>query len=299
MASAGTPVVFVHGLWLHADSWGNWVDLFRGSRLRAAGAGLARRRGHGRGDPQQPDRVAGFGIDAVVDHYAGSPARSARGRSSSAIPSAASSSSGCSDRVSPPPRWRSIRRRSRASCICRRRRCGSPGSRCGTRPTASAPSRLPPGSSATASATRSPRRSRASCTSAGRSPRRPSRCSRRRRQLRPGLTGQGRHRQRDPRAAADHGRRQGPHGSGGDQPDDAQAVPQVAGGDRAQGVPGQGALARPRQRLARGRRRRARLARGPLSVAPQPGSLIQPDGSGLRREEHELRRRTEVALEAD
>ena len=29
MASAGTPVVFVHGLWLHADSWGAWVDLFR------------------------------------------------------------------------------------------------------------------------------------------------------------------------------------------------------------------------------------------------------------------------------
>ena len=26
---ADTPVVFVHGLWLHADSWGNWVDLFR------------------------------------------------------------------------------------------------------------------------------------------------------------------------------------------------------------------------------------------------------------------------------
>ena len=25
-----TPVVFIHGLWLHADSWGAWVDLFRG-----------------------------------------------------------------------------------------------------------------------------------------------------------------------------------------------------------------------------------------------------------------------------
>ena len=30
---AGTPVVFVHGLWLHADSWGNWVELFRESGL--------------------------------------------------------------------------------------------------------------------------------------------------------------------------------------------------------------------------------------------------------------------------
>src|SRR6266567_4559701 len=23
------PVVFIHGLWLHATSWGPWVDLFR------------------------------------------------------------------------------------------------------------------------------------------------------------------------------------------------------------------------------------------------------------------------------
>ena len=24
-----TPVVFIHGLWLHATSWQPWVDLFR------------------------------------------------------------------------------------------------------------------------------------------------------------------------------------------------------------------------------------------------------------------------------
>ena len=29
MATAATPVVFVHGLWLHADSWGGWVERFR------------------------------------------------------------------------------------------------------------------------------------------------------------------------------------------------------------------------------------------------------------------------------
>ena len=28
---AGGPVVFVHGLWLHASSWGSWADLFRES----------------------------------------------------------------------------------------------------------------------------------------------------------------------------------------------------------------------------------------------------------------------------
>jgi hypothetical protein len=27
--AAGTPVVSIHGLWLHADSWGSWMDLFK------------------------------------------------------------------------------------------------------------------------------------------------------------------------------------------------------------------------------------------------------------------------------
>ncbi|QUQ72419.1 alpha/beta hydrolase [Kutzneria sp. CA-103260] len=27
--SASTPVVFIHGLWIHSDSWQNWVDLYR------------------------------------------------------------------------------------------------------------------------------------------------------------------------------------------------------------------------------------------------------------------------------
>jgi non-heme chloroperoxidase len=67
---AATPVVFIHGLWLHADSWGAW-----GERYRAAGF-----------DPQAPgwpgdsetveetrahaDAVSGHGINDVVDHYA-------------------------------------------------------------------------------------------------------------------------------------------------------------------------------------------------------------------------------------
>jgi pimeloyl-ACP methyl ester carboxylesterase len=71
MASAGTPVVFVHGLWLHADSWGNWVDLFREAGYAPQAPGWP-----GDGETveetrKQPDRVAGYGIGDVVDHYAG------------------------------------------------------------------------------------------------------------------------------------------------------------------------------------------------------------------------------------
>jgi len=70
MAENRTPVVFVHGLWLHSDSWGAWVDLFRASGYDPHAPGWP-------GDPdsieetrKQPERVAGAGIDDVVDHYA-------------------------------------------------------------------------------------------------------------------------------------------------------------------------------------------------------------------------------------
>ena len=43
MASPERIVVFVHGLWLHADSWTPWVELLPRGRLRADRARLARR----------------------------------------------------------------------------------------------------------------------------------------------------------------------------------------------------------------------------------------------------------------
>ncbi|GAB2450941.1 alpha/beta hydrolase [Xylanimonas ulmi] len=64
------PVLLVHGLWLHADSWGPWVE-----RLTAAGrvvvaprwpdeaATVAQARA-------EPARGGGHGIDSVVDHLA-------------------------------------------------------------------------------------------------------------------------------------------------------------------------------------------------------------------------------------
>ncbi|HEY5057557.1 MAG TPA: alpha/beta fold hydrolase [Gaiellaceae bacterium] len=71
MAPAGTPVVFVHGLWLHADSWGDWVDLFREKGYVPTAPGWP-----GDGDTVEetrshPERVAGHGIADVVAHYAG------------------------------------------------------------------------------------------------------------------------------------------------------------------------------------------------------------------------------------
>jgi non-heme chloroperoxidase len=68
--STPVPVVFIHGLWLHASSWQPWVELFaaRGYAPLAPGwphepatVDLAR---------ADPEAVADVGIDEVTAHYA-------------------------------------------------------------------------------------------------------------------------------------------------------------------------------------------------------------------------------------
>ena len=66
----GRPVVFVHGLWLHATSWDAWVERFRAAGYAPIAPGWP-----GDGDTvadtrANPDAVAGHGIDTVVAHYA-------------------------------------------------------------------------------------------------------------------------------------------------------------------------------------------------------------------------------------
>jgi non-heme chloroperoxidase len=67
---AGTPVVFVHGLWLHADSWGPWVERFNEAGYEASAPGWPGDADTVAETRANADRVAGYGIDAVVDHYA-------------------------------------------------------------------------------------------------------------------------------------------------------------------------------------------------------------------------------------
>jgi pimeloyl-ACP methyl ester carboxylesterase len=64
------PAVFIHGLWLHASSWTPWLELFQEAGYAPTAPGWP-------GDPdtveesrRDPGRVAGKGIDDVVDHYA-------------------------------------------------------------------------------------------------------------------------------------------------------------------------------------------------------------------------------------
>ncbi len=68
---AGTPVVFVHGLWLHSDSWGAWVDRFVEAGYAATAPGWPGDSNTIEETRKHPERVVGHGIDDVVDHYAG------------------------------------------------------------------------------------------------------------------------------------------------------------------------------------------------------------------------------------
>ena len=68
--TAPPSVLFIHGLWLHATSWGPWIDLFRAAGYQASAPGWP-------GDPDtvqdardNPESIADHGIDDVVDHYA-------------------------------------------------------------------------------------------------------------------------------------------------------------------------------------------------------------------------------------
>ncbi len=70
MVAAGNLVVFVHGLWLHAESWSAWGDVFREAGYVPMAPGwpgdsstIEEARNH-------PELVSGYGIDDVVEHYA-------------------------------------------------------------------------------------------------------------------------------------------------------------------------------------------------------------------------------------
>jgi alpha-beta hydrolase superfamily lysophospholipase len=61
--------VFVHGLWLHSDSWGAWVDRFREAGYEPQGPGWPGDGATVEETRANPDAVAGHGINDVVAHY--------------------------------------------------------------------------------------------------------------------------------------------------------------------------------------------------------------------------------------
>lgn len=68
--STKQPVMFVHGLWLHASSWQPWVDYFADAGYDAQAPGWPDFPSTVEETREHPDFMAEQGIAEVVDHYA-------------------------------------------------------------------------------------------------------------------------------------------------------------------------------------------------------------------------------------
>jgi len=64
------PVVFIHGLWLHATSWNRWLDLYRDAGYEPIAPGWPGEPGTVQAARASPDLVANTSIDDAVTHFA-------------------------------------------------------------------------------------------------------------------------------------------------------------------------------------------------------------------------------------
>jgi pimeloyl-ACP methyl ester carboxylesterase len=69
-ASTGRPVVFIHGLWLHATSWTPWMELFAEAGYQPVAPGWPGEAATVAETRADPDGGANQGIDEVTDSYA-------------------------------------------------------------------------------------------------------------------------------------------------------------------------------------------------------------------------------------
>jgi pimeloyl-ACP methyl ester carboxylesterase len=70
MTASRTPVVFIHGLWLHATSWNRWLDLYRDAGYEPIAPGWPGEPGTVQAARENPDLVADTGIDDAAAHFA-------------------------------------------------------------------------------------------------------------------------------------------------------------------------------------------------------------------------------------
>jgi pimeloyl-ACP methyl ester carboxylesterase len=64
------PVVFIHGLWLHATSWQPWIELFASAGYRPSAPGWPHEPPTVAEARENPESVANLSIDEVTEHYA-------------------------------------------------------------------------------------------------------------------------------------------------------------------------------------------------------------------------------------
>ncbi|MEV4000599.1 alpha/beta hydrolase [Actinomadura sp. NPDC049753] len=65
-----TPVVFIHGAWLHASSWESWIERFRGFGFAASAPAWPDEPATVEEARRRPAAFEELGLDALTDHYA-------------------------------------------------------------------------------------------------------------------------------------------------------------------------------------------------------------------------------------
>ena len=68
--SERAPVIYIHGLWLHATSWTGWIDPLADAGYEPTAPGSPGDRQTVEETRANPEGVANHGIDDVVEHYA-------------------------------------------------------------------------------------------------------------------------------------------------------------------------------------------------------------------------------------
>src|SRR5258708_39732559 len=69
--STRKPIVFVHGLWLHAESWNMWMEFFREHGYDATAANWPGDAETTEATRRNPSAVAGYGVTEIADYIAG------------------------------------------------------------------------------------------------------------------------------------------------------------------------------------------------------------------------------------
>ena len=70
MTESPTPVVFVHGLWLHHTSWGPWQDLFSENGYAPVAPPWPGEQPTVAATRADPHPMGGYGVGEVANHYA-------------------------------------------------------------------------------------------------------------------------------------------------------------------------------------------------------------------------------------
>jgi pimeloyl-ACP methyl ester carboxylesterase len=65
-----TPVVFIHGLWIHSTAWAPWIELFASRGYDASAPGWPGDADTVEATRANPDALNGVGIEQICHHYA-------------------------------------------------------------------------------------------------------------------------------------------------------------------------------------------------------------------------------------